>query len=212
MQTPKFSLLICALTVCGGLALHAQDTPAQAAARQALEQKMKELDANPPSTPPAASAVPSAEPTAPAAVSVPIAPSVDDGVVMQPVNKKSKPADAVRASQKSADKKLAAEQAAQTKAKAKVDAQTAVAKKAAAKKQAEKAATKASQMAAKSVEAPAPVVISGKNPGLNPIPAPTLPIPATKQEKLQSLLEKYKADQISPEEYHQQRASILAEP
>jgi hypothetical protein len=184
MQTPKFSLLICALTVCGGLALHAQDTPAQAAARQALEQKMKELDANPP----AASVVSPAEPAAPAAAaSAPVAPSVDSGVVMKPVNKKAKPADTVRASQKSDSK-------------------------AAAKAQAEKAATKTSQMTAKPVKTPAPVVVSGKKPDLNPTPAPALPIPLTKQEKLQSLLQKYKADQISPEEYHQQRASILAEP
>ena len=47
---------------------------------------------------------------------------------------------------------------------------------------------------------------------MNPIPAPTLPISAAKQEKLEALLAKYKADQISPEEYHVQRAAILAEP
>ncbi len=33
MQTSKFPLWICALTVCGGMTLHAEDTPAQAAAR-----------------------------------------------------------------------------------------------------------------------------------------------------------------------------------
>jgi hypothetical protein len=34
----------------------------------------------------------------------------------------------------------------------------------------------------------------------------------TKEEQLQELLGKYKADQISPEEYFKQRAAILAEP
>ena len=52
----------------------------------------------------------------------------------------------------------------------------------------------------------------GKDLGMKPIAAPTLPISATKEERLQALLAKYKADQISPEEYHKQRAAILAEP
>lgn len=63
---------------------------------------------------------------------------------------------------------------------------------------------------------PQPVVENsyypGKELGLKPISAPALPISASKAERLQALLEKYKADQITPEEYHQQRAAILAEP
>jgi hypothetical protein len=53
---------------------------------------------------------------------------------------------------------------------------------------------------------------AGKDLGMKPIAAPALPIAASKEERLQALLVKYKADQISPEEYHQQRAAILAEP
>ncbi|HXI71934.1 MAG TPA: hypothetical protein VNN22_16380 [Verrucomicrobiae bacterium] len=45
-----------------------------------------------------------------------------------------------------------------------------------------------------------------------PIIAPALPISMTKEQRLQALLAKYKADQINPEEYHKQRAAILAEP
>jgi len=45
-----------------------------------------------------------------------------------------------------------------------------------------------------------------------PIVAPALPISMTKEQRLQALLAKYKADQINPEEYHKQRAAILAEP
>jgi hypothetical protein len=48
--------------------------------------------------------------------------------------------------------------------------------------------------------------------GLKQIPPPPLPISASKADRLAALLDKYKADQISPEEYHQQRAAILAEP
>jgi hypothetical protein len=48
--------------------------------------------------------------------------------------------------------------------------------------------------------------------GLPAIPAPALPISAAKQEQLEALLAKYKADQITPEEYQTQRAAILAQP
>ncbi len=47
---------------------------------------------------------------------------------------------------------------------------------------------------------------------MKPIVPPPLPISATKEERLNALLEKYKADQITPDEYHLQRAAILAEP
>jgi hypothetical protein len=47
---------------------------------------------------------------------------------------------------------------------------------------------------------------------LIPMPVPVLPIPLSKEEKLNQLLAHYKSDQITPEEYHKQRAAILAEP
>src|SRR5208282_3847230 len=52
----------------------------------------------------------------------------------------------------------------------------------------------------------------GKELGLKPIQAPPLPISAAKQAQLQGLLDSYRADQITPEQYHTQRAKILAEP
>ena len=52
----------------------------------------------------------------------------------------------------------------------------------------------------------------GKELGLKPIESPLLPISAAKEAQLQALLAKYKADQISPEEYHNRRAEILAQP
>jgi len=42
--------------------------------------------------------------------------------------------------------------------------------------------------------------------------APSLPISADKQQRLNDLLNKYRADQITPGDYHAQRAAILAEP
>ena len=61
-------------------------------------------------------------------------------------------------------------------------------------------------------EKPASVNYPGKELGLNPIEVPSLPISADKQARLQALLAKYKADQITPEEYFKQREEILAEP
>jgi hypothetical protein len=55
-------------------------------------------------------------------------------------------------------------------------------------------------------------VFPGKELGLKPIEAPLLPISAAKEAQLQALLVKYRADQITPEEYQKQRAEILAQP
>ena len=55
-------------------------------------------------------------------------------------------------------------------------------------------------------------IYTGKELGLKPIESPLLPVSATQQAQLQALLAKYKANQISPEEYHNQRAEILAQP
>ncbi len=43
-----------------------------------------------------------------------------------------------------------------------------------------------------------------------PLEGPPLPISGEKQQQLAILLQKYKADQISPEEYHAERAKILS--
>jgi len=48
--------------------------------------------------------------------------------------------------------------------------------------------------------------------GLKPIPAPPLPFGAGKADRLSALLCKYQADKLSPADYQQQRAAILAEP
>ena len=43
-------------------------------------------------------------------------------------------------------------------------------------------------------------------------PGPPPPVSADKVQKLNALLQQYKADQITPEQYHEQRAKILAGP
>jgi hypothetical protein len=176
MQIAKISLWLCALVVGGTITLRAQDNPAQAAARQALEQKMRELDANPAAIAPAPAAVVAATPAAPAAVaSVPAvevaavstdAALSDNTVAMKPVNKKSQPV-SKKKSPKTAEAKFA--------------------------------------------PANPPAVAATPVVG-EPVAAATLPAVLSKAEKLQKLLAQYKADQITPEEYHTQRAAIVAEP
>jgi hypothetical protein len=64
--------------------------------------------------------------------------------------------------------------------------------------------------------APLPNVVNanfpGKELGLKPIGAPLLPISATKEMQLEALLAAYQTDQITPEQYHTERAKILAAP
>ena len=101
---------------------------------------------------------------------------------------------------------------AEAKAAADLKAQKLAAKKAAAQKQADEAA-KAQAKIVKAAEAqPAATAYPGKSLGLSPIIVPALPISASKEEQLKALLAKYQADQITPEEYHKQRAAILAAP
>jgi hypothetical protein len=59
---------------------------------------------------------------------------------------------------------------------------------------------------------PANISYPGRELGLKPIEAPPLPISAAKKAQLQALLARYKADQITPEQYHTERAEILVEP
>jgi hypothetical protein len=61
--------------------------------------------------------------------------------------------------------------------------------------------------------APAPAATTTSAPAESAQPAaPALPIAASKEQRLQQLLSQYKADQITPQQYHEQRAAILAEP
>jgi len=47
---------------------------------------------------------------------------------------------------------------------------------------------------------------------IQPMVGPPSPLSTDKQQRLATLLEKYKADQLTPEQYHAERAKILAGP
>jgi hypothetical protein len=61
---------------------------------------------------------------------------------------------------------------------------------------------------------PKPVVAPAKPQkdiyGFTPIQGPPLPISEDKQQQLAELLRKYRADELTPEQYHAERARILA--
>ena len=194
MQTSKLSVVIGALLICAPLTMRATDTAAQAAARAVVEQKLKELDGQ--------AIAPATGNAAPVVIATP---AVTTTATTEPM---LKPINQTKAEKAAA--KLKAKQDAE-RATAELKAQKEAARKAAADKaKAERAAAKTKMETAK--PAPMPVMDAGKDIGLKPVTAPALPIGASKEARLQALLAKYQADQISPEDYHKQRAAILAQP
>ena len=78
--------------------------------------------------------------------------------------------------------------------------------------QPETATAQARKEAERAAEAQAKIKQAQAAAGFKPIAAPPLPISDSKAARLQELLKKYKADEITPEEYHKQRTAILTEP
>jgi len=212
------------------MAVRAEDTPAQAAARAALMEKMNELEAQPaqPAPPPVvvtASGAAQAQPSQPTNVVVVPPPVVPAQPAAPAPESKSMPGSgAVQTAP------VASDSGAQAKAKAALDQKMSELNQ---QNWATPAVAPASSPApqtkpvAMSPVRPAPPAVKpevmrppnqvnanypGKELGLKPITAPPLPISAAKAAQLQELLEKYRADQITPKEYHNRRAAILAEP
>jgi hypothetical protein len=218
MRISKILLTVCAAGACALLvSVRADDNPAQAAARAALMEKLNGTDdqsgampqqTNPPAqpTPPPIVVMPNG-----ATVEQPNSSSVETNVVPTPAPAPTMPADVENKSKEASD---------EAAAKAKQDAEMAAAQKkadeAAAKKAkadqaaAEAKAKKEAKMAAEQKKSPAATVATET--GATMIEAPPLPISAAKQAQLGALLEKYKADQITPAEYQAERAKILAQP
>jgi hypothetical protein len=211
MRIFKFLLTVCVATACASLisARADQDNPAQAAARAALIEKMNDLDNGQPSQTPTNTTAP-AETNPPAATTTPATPppivvTASGATVEQP----SQPTNPVVQSTEPAP------------APAPETTPTSVSAPAAAPVV---TSPPANPVVQPTEPAPAPVVAAppvvetkpaASNPSVSemqPIVAPPLPISASKESQLQALLEKYKADQITPEEYQKQRAAILAQP
>jgi hypothetical protein len=219
------AICVAALSIGIFFAHAQQDTPAQIKAREALRQTMKALEAQDTNQPPTAAQSPAPAPTPSPAATTSVSPA--------PVS--SPPASGVFSTpppgsgQMSADSEAIAKARATLRQKmAELDAQAAQANTVAA---APKPVSKS-----KSSAAPAKVITTETTPaaektelkpkeaakptppkvmsarGLPPIESPAPTISAAKQQQLQELLQLYQADKISPRDYHDQRAKILAEP
>ncbi len=257
MQISKILLAVCTVMGCvGSLSFAGQDSPSQVQAREALRQKIAELNAQ-------ESQTPAPQPTkkkkaAPAPQPVVQPPPV----AITPPPAVATPAPVLTATPPAASaSRMTSEQAAQLREAlrqkmAELDAQeksgqptfapvtsTSEAKSAAvikaeqkaaaaeAKRQAEEAKTQERAAAeeqkraaaaekqrwedeskAKSAK-PNPVTVTKANEAtFAPVEPPPSAVPASKDAKLADLLRKYKADAITPEEYHKERAKVLAEP
>jgi hypothetical protein len=214
------------LLTCGAAALclvvtsaRAVDTEADLKLREALRQKMAEVGPETSTTAPAPSkpAKPAKTVKAPAkpAPVAPAAPVVAAPVVVAPVAEPAPVAPAV-----------AAPAAAQPAASAPVDEAQAerlreavrarLAQDAATQPQPQQVVTHGSDleptMSTTTIVAAPPAAIT-KPTAKAPVTleAPALPISGSKEQRLATLLQQYKADQITPQQYHEERAKILAE-
>ena len=80
-----------------------------------------------------------------------------------------------------------------------------------AREKAEKAARAQAQPQPKPPKPPKESPALKPSPAFKALEAPVLPISADKQQRLAELLRKYKADELTPEQYHAERAKILTE-
>jgi hypothetical protein len=184
-----------------------------AKAREALRQKMSELDQQPQVKAPETAATPAPEPkkaapavepaTAapkPAAVEQPaFSPAVAAAVVES--QKLDQAHQALDAKLRELDKQEAAQKAALTQAQ--------VAKTEAPPRAETETPPKAQPKPEKQPVASKPPKQPRGTPVFQPIAGPDLPISSDKQQQLSELLQKYKADELSPEQYHAARAKIL---
>jgi hypothetical protein len=165
------SVVVCGTSIC---VVRADDTPAQAAARAALLEKMNELNQQP------------AQPTQPAPPAQPAQPNQPPPIMVTPSGATQvQPAMTIPAI---------------------TNRPPVVSRR-----------PSGNQPPPKSPPPPRQPVVVPPNqpmssPGLAPIMAPPLPISPSKEAQLQALLQQYKSDQITPEQYQIERAKILAEP
>jgi hypothetical protein len=151
-----------------------QDSETTAKQREALRQKLKELEVQP-QTVASTPATPAATTPAPVTTSTPAEPA---------------PAALTTAATDSAPPQADAEQ----KRRAADEANA----RRAAEKQAKSQAYASRKTAA-----------AGTETTFQPIAGPPLPLSADKQAQLTELLRKYRADEITPEQYHEERAKIV---
>jgi len=251
MQKLNCFLVVCAMAASVSLVpmSHAQDNEAQAKARQALREKLDQLDGSatvskdteaqakarevlrkqsnqaPPSAVPQPSMISQPAPK-PAPVMITMAPAVAPAVAAADAQNIEKARQAVRQeldrlSSSSPDSPEVAKAREAMRQKLAESPQPAgnqnVVTAARAQTEAQTKAEKAAQLEADKAEAAAKAERTAKRNAklapnaFQPIEAPALPVSNEKQQRLAELLQKYRADQVTPEQHHLERAKILAE-
>jgi hypothetical protein len=204
MQISKVFLVVCTVAGCAvSLCFAAPDTVSQAQAREALRQKIADLNAQESAVKQTTAETPKAKKktsSAPAAQPVtqeqsvetisPAAPAASAPVAAEATP--SSPAPAAPATRE----EIVSEREAVREKIAELNAQ-------------EQGAQPAAWPRAEGQKKPAARVQSNE---FAPLEPPPPAVSAAKEAKLDDLLRRYKADEITAEEYHKQRAHILAEP
>ena len=228
MQISKLFPAVCTAAVCAGfIAVRAEDTPAQAAARAALMKSMNMPEEQPaqPAPPPIVVTPSGAAPEQPKqptnAVVVPAPAAPAQPVVRTPKAKAMPATKAAQTTPTPSNMEAGAKTTAALKQKtsqpnAPEQANPKFTPPAPQTQPAAAGSAKPTPPATKPEVMSPPNQINanfpGKEPGLKPGEAPPLEISGSKEARLQALLVAYKADQITPEQYHIERAKILAEP
>lgn len=204
MQISKAFLVVCTAVCCASsVSLAAPDTAAQAQAREALRKKMAELSEQEP-------APTESMPNKPKVETVEAAPAPAPQPVVQPppaaVAPAPPPAEPVTfvtapITSMSDEEANRLREAVRQKI-AELDAQAGTVQPAPPTVQPPPAAP----------AQPQKTKATAKTFDFAPLASPPTAVPASKEAKLDDLLRKYKADQITAEEYHNSRAKILAEP
>lgn len=203
MQIPKIAAVFCALMLAATVVL-AEDNAEQAAARAALVAKLFDMSAE---SAPTNYAQPAPPVTAPAFTTTTVVkPSVKvDNAVMHPINQKAAPVyqpvpridigGNYRVLNTPHNAQIETPPLNWTKTPPARNVPSSISQK-----------PMATQSTATKTQSVMPTAVSSE---YIPMVAPATPLAAGKQQTLLDLLNKYKADQITPEEYHRQRAAII---
>ncbi len=198
MHSLKYCVAIFAVVVIGaGQSLQAEDTPEQARLRELLR-KSDEESASQPAAPAPAKPTPVA-PGAPVFKPAPAPATPPPVIIVEPKAIQPEPTDAADTSApttSSDDLRKALHQELSTSRPVETTPS---------------AADKPAPIVHHHHAATAPVS-SADDPKYKPVAPPTSGMPVTKEQKLDDLLQRYKQDLITPEEYHAQRTAILSEP
>lgn len=211
MRFPKPFGILCATALCASiLPVRADDNPAQAAARAAVLQAMQQQDAAGTNTAPVATP-PSAPVVVAPVIPVPAQPVVTQPVVAQPVTTIPAPAPVATMNPTAGSTDNTAQAAARAALLQKMQGQDATGINAPPSAPVVMApATYAPVTTANPTPTPAATTVAAPStPVYRPIIAPSLPISADQQARLQALDAKYNANQITPQDYFNQREAIL---